>query len=292
MGFRSTFGALSELVADSITGAAITGGTITGALIQTAAAGRRWVIAASGIGNLITGYTGVPEENTPATIDVTGLGTIGQLFLTGPSMWNAGHSQASGQGTFYVAGRGDTVPPSSEIGADARTVLMHAEDQMSFTSDNDISLTAADTAKLQGSGGGGAIVNAPTASVNLNAGNDVNVQATDQILLDAGTKINATAQLLDLTGGTLNLSGDSISKIRFGSDVVTVGSTVSSATKSVAHGQGTTPDLVLVSAANGVTGYYANVDGYNSTNISLRVAQRDGTVGAASVTVNWLAIWA
>lgn len=294
MAFKSMFGALSELVADSITGAIINGGTITGAIIQTAAAGRRFVFQPFGVGTFIKGYNATTEEAQPATIDASGLNGIGQLMLTGPEMYRTGQSTgaSSGQALFYLAGRGDQNPPFSEIQGTAD----HARLQTGLgayvdVKDDDVRILGPDSAWLTANGAGGAVVNAATASVNVNAGNDVNVTATDQIVLNAGTKVNAANQTIDLTGGTLDLSGDSISKIKMGSTVVTIGAAASTGTQSVAHGQGTAPDIVVCTAANGVIGYYANVDTYNTTNISLRASQRDGTAGAASVTVNWLAIW-
>lgn len=226
MPFRNPIGALSDLIADTITGAVITGGeiigtTITGALIRTAAAGQRLELGA--IRNRLYGYSGDSQETNPGylEIDVLISGVLGVLNLISPSM--GGGNQA----------------------------------QLALNS-------------------------------NKNTG-----QSTAQIVADTFQyNPGVGGGTFDLTGNTLDLSGDSIRRIRFGSDVVTIGSTVSTATKSVAHGQGVVPDLVICTAANGVIGYYANVDTYNTTNISLRASQRDGTVGAASVTVNWLAIWA
>lgn len=69
MAFRNQVSALSQLVADTITGATITGATITGGIFRTAASGKRWELTST-IRNKILGYSGNPDEVAPGVIEV------------------------------------------------------------------------------------------------------------------------------------------------------------------------------------------------------------------------------
>jgi hypothetical protein len=83
MGFRGRIVRLSQLIADSITGATINGGTITGALFRTATSGKRWEIV-SNPSNEIHGFSGLPGEQQ-----------YGRILVDADTV--------SGQAWFYIA---------------------------------------------------------------------------------------------------------------------------------------------------------------------------------------------
>jgi hypothetical protein len=99
---------LSQLIADSITGAAITGGTITGALIRTATTGQRVEITTA---DLIHLYSGRAGETAPATIQARDSGSFPTLVVesgndgAGTSALNLDPGKASlngGQDVYLV----------------------------------------------------------------------------------------------------------------------------------------------------------------------------------------------
>jgi hypothetical protein len=80
MAFRNRIVRLSQLIADSI----------TGAVISTAASGARWVLQSGANANQIIGYSGSGNEITPGQIATAVTGGSGRLVLTGPQVNGAG----------------------------------------------------------------------------------------------------------------------------------------------------------------------------------------------------------
>lgn len=125
MAFKNPIVYLSQLVADSITGAVINGGqiigtaiqgvtidatsTITGALVQTAASGMRWAISSI----YLTAYTGNAAESAPGKIFVEAVNPFSKLLLTlvSPVNSNTGRyakfSLGSSSSTAYLYGLAD-----------------------------------------------------------------------------------------------------------------------------------------------------------------------------------------
>lgn len=87
MPFKSQVAALSELVADTITGATIIGGSVTGALIQTASAGARWVMGVAGNLNYLYAYSNDPDEVAPGFLsNVNPLAGRARMYLQGSDL--------------------------------------------------------------------------------------------------------------------------------------------------------------------------------------------------------------
>lgn len=142
MGFRGIPAYLSDLIADTITGAKIVGGTITGAVFQTATAGARWVIGANDQWDTITGYTGHAGETVPALIVVNS--ATGELQIQGAVINGASSAVlAVGSEINLTSGTGSLI-----IGANGVQTLTENGGLMEIQYDGTVAIRSASTSAI------------------------------------------------------------------------------------------------------------------------------------------------
>lgn len=307
MGFRSLAAALSDFVADSVIGAFLATATPPDP---------RWEIdnataSYPGIGGTVLEIRGYPDATSyPATLlvykdDTTNVSGTALSSpsdsVTPPGFDNAAHLSLNQDQ--------DTGETSAQITGDSVSLQGIGGSSLSL-----------------GNSGGWAILNGTLVLIDGNAGPTVlrgsevrledNAVATgtldvsgavalgDTLDVVGGATLDSTldvAGLVALAGnlnvagtiapGTVDFTGDSITKLRYGINTVTVPGGSAFADLAIPHGQGNAPTIAVVSAVN-VSTYYANVVSLTATNVNVRAIQRDGGTGGANVQVAWLAIWA
>jgi hypothetical protein len=140
--FRGRIVRISQLIADSITGAVITGGTINGTTInggtivgavvsaatviggtlETAASGARWVLEGVTDAQTMTAFSGLAAEVTPAFIQVFNFAShASSLFLSSADMTNGPPTGgSSGVATLEIAAAGVGTAPGGRASINMR----------------------------------------------------------------------------------------------------------------------------------------------------------------------------